>query len=42
MTSLIELGESTSRVADLAALAPKDVKRMRSIAAPTPPKPANF
>ena len=35
VASLFELGESASRVADLTALAPKEVKRMRSHAAAT-------
>ena len=32
VTSLFELGESASRVADLTALAPKELKRMRALA----------
>ena len=35
VTSLFELGESASRIVDLTALAPKEVKRMRSHAAAT-------
>ncbi|TFD14462.1 hypothetical protein E3T35_03490 [Cryobacterium sp. TMT1-2-2] len=33
VTSLFEFGESASRVADLTALSPKEVKRMRTFAA---------
>ena len=35
VVSLFELGESASRVADLTALAPKEVKRMRALVAST-------
>jgi hypothetical protein len=36
VTSLFELGESASRVADLTALVPKEVKRMRALATVAP------
>ena len=35
--SLFTLGENASRVADLLDLDPKEVKRLRGLAAPTPP-----
>lgn len=38
--SLFTLGENASRVADLLDLDPKEVKRLRGLAAPTEPVPS--
>ena len=40
VTSLFDLGESATRVADLTALPPKEVKRIRALATATPAAPA--
>ena len=36
VTSLFELGETSTRIADLVAMAPKELKRLRGLVAPVP------